>query len=141
MRTRVDYRDLIKFRDRLESLDPDEVIESIAKEITARLLSRTIRRTHEITGHLRRGWTGGVERSVPDYIQDIAITKHGDVYEIIVENSVEYALYVEYGHRTRDGAGWVPGQFMLTISEQEINGQKDRIVEQKIVALLKEVFR
>lgn len=141
MRTRVDYRDLIKFRDRLESLDPDEVIQSIAKEITARLLSRTIRRTPVDTSTLRKGWTGGVERNPREYVEGITVTKRGDVYEIIVENPVEYALYVEYGHRTRNGTSWVPGRFMLTISEQEINGQKDRIVEQKIVALLKEVFR
>ena len=55
-------------------------------------------------GTLRRGWTVGT------------VIKSGKQYNIEVINSVEYASYVEFGHRTRNHKGWVPGQYMLTIS-------------------------
>jgi hypothetical protein len=49
---------------------------------------------------------------------------------------VEYAPYVEYGHRTRDHKKWVRGTYMLTISEQELKGKVEAIVERKVKKLL-----
>lgn len=66
-------------------------------------------------GTLRRGWrTGHVER-------------RGAFYVTSVRNSVEYAPYVEYGHRQKRGQyvkalgkrlvkSWVEGHFMMTKS-------------------------
>lgn len=51
---------------------------------------------------------------------------------IEIMNPIEYASYVEYGHRTRDHKDWVPGRFMLTISEQEIQAIAPKVLEQKI---------
>ena len=52
------------------------------------------------------------------------------VIEII--NPVEYASYVEYGHRTRNHTGWVPGKFMMTISVQEIQSIAPDVLENKV---------
>ena len=47
---------------------------------------------------------------------------------------------MEYGHRTARGNGWVPGHFMLTISEKEINDLAPKLIEKKLEAKLREVF-
>ena len=77
-------------------------------------------------GTLRRGWTVG------------EIEKIGGVFHIEIINPVEYASYVEFGHRTRGGDGWVEGKFMLTISEQEIERDVPAILERKLQKYLKE---
>jgi hypothetical protein len=48
---------------------------------------------------------------------------------------------VEFGHRTRNGEGWVEGRFMLTISEQEIQNASSRILQNKLKKKLGECFR
>lgn len=90
-------------------------------------------------GTLRRGWTVG------------DIQRIGDNYQIEIINPTEYATYVEYGHRQTPGRyipalgvsakkGWVPGKFMMTISEKEINALAPKLVEKKLEAMLREVF-
>lgn len=54
---------------------------------------------------------------------------------------VEYASYVEYGHRTANHTGWVQGQFMLTISEQEIQTIAPQVLEAKIKQFLGECIK
>ena len=122
----------------------DEMLESCAKELAARLLRLVVKRTpvgdysgdsytcvsgeqhkgHKVQGKtggtLRRGWTIG------------EIRKEGNVYKVDIINPVEYASYVEYGHRTANHSGWVKGQFMMTISEQELQKIAPKVLENKI---------
>lgn len=119
--------------------DVDDFIVSLSKEVAARLLSKVIRRTPvgqykkgsgKVGGTLRRGWTAGKKRA--DFIEGIQVNKRGGIYEVVIKNSVEYASYVEFGHRTKNHQGWVPGKFMLTISEQELEGDLERIIQNKL---------
>lgn len=134
-----------EFRDKLKKLqDPDAFVESCAKELAARLLRLVVKRTpvgdysgdtytcasgqphkgHKVPGKtggtLRRGWTIG------------EIRKEGNLYKIDIVNPVEYASYVEYGHRTANHKGWVKGQFMMTISEQELSKIAPKVLENRI---------
>ena len=119
--------------------DVDDFIVSLSKEVAARLLSKVIRRTPvgqykkgsgKVGGTLRRGWTAGKKRV--DFIEGIQVNKRGGIYEVVIKNSVEYASYVEFGHRTKNHKGWVPGRFMLTISEQELEGDLEGIIQNKL---------
>lgn len=131
---RVDYRKLKQLQERMQKLEKIELekfCEAMAKEIAARLLAKVVKRTPvgqyddgRVGGTLRRGWQVG------------EIKKKGDIYEIEVFNPVEYAPYVEFGHRTRNHRGWVPGRFMMTISANELQGQAPKIIEKKLVKLL-----
>ena len=134
-----------EFRDKLKKLqDPDVFVESCAKELAARLLRLVVKRTpvgdysgdtytcasgqphkgHKVPGKtggtLRRGWTIG------------EIRKEGNLYKIDIVNPVEYASYVEYGHRTANHKGWVKGHFMMTISEQELSKIAPKVLENRI---------
>ncbi len=152
---KFDSKGIKELQKHLENLQEKqgEFLESCAKELAARLLAKVIRRTpvgdysKEITvvakrnskkhkkgeeykkkinpsgkkgGTLRKGWKAG------------EIRKEGNVYKVEISNNVEYAPYVEYGHRTPSHRGWVPGKFMLTISEQELETIAPKVLENRI---------
>lgn len=150
----VDVRDLKDFRRKLEEkLGDNQVdlfIESCAKELAARLLAKVIKRTPvgqypsgsgKKGGTLRRGWTGEKSQSASSYANNLKVNHFGGAYVIEIINPVEYASYVEFGHRTRGGEGWVEGKFMLTISEQEIERDAPKVLENKLRKKLGECFR
>lgn len=102
-------------------------------------------------GTLRRGWTsktheeaasgkGAESKNVMEYVNGVQVTHTGDTYEIQIVNPVEYASYVEYGHRPRGGNGWVSGRFMLTISENEIRNMAPQIMEMHMARMLRGAF-
>ena len=150
----VNFDDLKRFRDRLEkhfsAKEIDIFIESCAKELAARLLAKVIKRTPVRKpedcppgvkgGTLRRGWTGEKSGAASAYAQGLKVHHFGGVYVIEIINPVEYAPYVEFGHRTRGGDGWVAGKFMLTISEQEVERDAPKVLENKLKKKLGDVF-
>lgn len=97
--------------------------------------------TRERTKHVRftahDGRTGGTLRRNWDVT---ALIRQGYSYKIEVFNDTEYAIYVEYGHRKRNGKGWVNGKLMLTTSEKEIQDLAPKLVQRKLEAKLREVF-
>lgn len=134
---KCDFRELQALQKRmakLNSKDLETICISLTNELSARLLRKVIKRTPvgqysgesgRKGGTLRRGWTIG------------KIVKKGSLYEVEVINPVEYASYVEYGHRTRNHKGWVKGRFMMTISENELESQAPKIIERRIMEYLK----
>lgn len=151
---RCDYKQLIKLRDnlaKLQSVDMDRFCRDMSKELAARLLALVIPATPvgkyrpssgKKGGTLRRGWTGKqAANSGTSYAQSLPITKQGTNYTVEIINPVEYASYVEFGHRTPDGKGWVPGQYFLTISEQKLRDFAPAHIEKELERLLKEAFK
>lgn len=139
---KFDIDGLKKFRDELNKLqDPDKFVEACAKELAARLLRLVVKRTPvgeypkgsgKKGGTLRRGWTGEKRASAQGYADSLTVNHFGDTYVIEIVNPVEYASYVEYGHRTANHSGWVRGHFMMTISEQELQKIAPKVLENKI---------
>ena len=165
---KVDIQSIIKLRDTFEEhltgRELDRFIDSCAKELAARLLAKVIKRTpvgdysgdsyscssgkvHKGNytpgkkgGTLRRGWTNG-KGSSSSFAQELKVHHFGNAYVIEIVNPVEYASYVEFGHRTRGGKGWVEGHFMLTISEQEVQRDAPKVLENKLKKKLGEIFK
>ena len=80
------------------------------------------------------------------------VSRKGTSYEIVVFNSVNYASYVEYGHRQEPGRyvpaigkrlknSWVKGQFMLKISEQELEAAAPRIINRLLKPYMEDIFK
>ncbi len=151
---KVDARELKEFekhlRKSLSGTQLDLFIESCAKELAARLLAKAIKRTPvgqypsgsgKKGGTLRRGWTGGKGQGATSYAGNLKVHHYGGVYVIEVVNPVEYASYVEFGHRTRGGKGWVKGKFMLSISEEEVQRDAPKVLENKLKKKLGECFK
>lgn len=130
------------FQKQMEKLqDPDLFVEACAKELAARLLRMVVKRTPvgqypessgKSGGTLRRGWTGTKRSSAQSYAESLKVNHFGDTYVIEIVNPVEYASYVEYGHRTANHNGWVKGHFMMSISKQELERIAPRVLEKKI---------
>ena len=95
----------------------------------------------KIGGTLRRGWTANKRIGGKEYAQSLPVSKNGNVYTITIINPVYYAPYVEFGHRTRGGKGWVKGKFMLTESERELAMITPKILEERLQKYLGELFK
>lgn len=132
---RVNIKGLTELKQNLveQQKQIDDYIRLLASDIAALLLRKVIKRTpvgvypHKTGGNLRRGWTVG----------EVVKTNNG--YKVEVINSVEYASYVEYGHRTRNHKGWVPGRFMLTISENEMRDNLESIIQKRLKVILEKM--
>jgi len=105
----------------------------------------------KLGGTLRRGWTSQTHESAKhgtgsgsdsvSYANSLNVAKSGNEYTIEIINPVNYASYVEYGHRTRSGKGWVEGRRMLTISEDELQRDAPGILERKLKSFIGDVFK
>ena len=156
----VKYKELEDFTRKIEDLNKqqkEEFMKACCKELAARLLKKVIKRT-KLGGTLRRGWTsaktGDSKRDTTQAMYDnlfgsdqkvsqknMSVRKEGNTYIIDVTNAVEYAAYVEYGHRKRNHQGWVPGKFMLTISEAELRTVTPQILERKVHKFLEDAMK
>ena len=135
---KVDIKQLEALQKRLASLDKERgvFIEACAKELAARLLRKVVKRTPVgiyppgsglVGGTLRRGWTP---------VSQLAVIRQGNDYIIDIVNPVEYASYVEYGHRTANHRGWVEGRFMLTLSVDEVQKMAPQLLEKRLAEWL-----
>lgn len=161
---KVDYRELEKLRENLEKfqkVDMEALCTQMAKELAARLLRRVKKRTpvgdYETISYTTKdgrtfsfneGMSGGTLRNNWKISQ---VVYRGGEYRITVFNPMQYASYVEYGHRQEVGrfvpqigkrlkSGWVEGQFMLKISEEEVQALAPKLLEKRLNEKLKEVF-
>ena len=145
---KFDPQALKDFQQKLEKLGQSEVdtfLEDCTKELAARLLRMVIKRTPvgqypkesgKKGGTLRRGWTGNQRQAAGSYVDNLTIRHEGNNYIIEIVNPVEYASYVEYGHRTRNHKGWVDGRFMMTISENDLKTIAPKVLENKLKKFL-----
>lgn len=131
--------------------DYSHEIEVIAKRDSKKhkkgdVYKKRVNRNGKKGGTLRRGWTsqkgsgsqGLKTRSVAQFVDTLQVNHYGDTYVIEIVNPIEYASYVEYGHRTPNHKGWVKGRFMMTISEQELQAIAPKVLENKIKKYLEE---
>ncbi|MDO4327002.1 MAG: HK97 gp10 family phage protein [bacterium] len=102
-------------------------------------------------GNLRRSWTVGEIQKEGSLYKVEVINDASSNNSTLVGNNSSYASYVEFGHRQKPGryvpalgkrlkSGWVPGQFMMTISEEELKAQAPAILRKKIEEKLREGF-
>lgn len=130
----------------LAQRDIDLFIEKTAKELASRLLAEVTNITpvgdypkqKKLGGNLRRGWSN-------DNNDNFRVIRDGDKYIIRLINNVEYASYVNSGHRTKikkDGTrGWVEGQFFIKLAEEEITSITPALLEQRLEIWLRSYVR
>lgn len=131
----------------------DKFFEDLTKEVATVVLSSAIMLTPVDTGELRRGWTGGVEKTPKDYIfNNKRVSKIGNSYKITLSNGLKYAEYVNYGHRQEVGRyvpaigkrlvkPWVEGQYMVEKSINQAEAVLPDVCKRKTEEFLKNVFK
>lgn len=137
-----DFGDMKELKKKLKDMRkdlPSVFFYGCLQEIALLLLAKVVPRTPVDTGELRRGWTIG------------QILKVRGGWQIEVINPVEYAIYVEYGHRgvyvpelgvtLHVDTHWTEGKFMLTLSEKEVERAIPRIIQKRLDHLLKTYLR
>lgn len=135
----VDVRGLTELRDKLQNTVNSGKVDDLMIDITNQLSNRALRTVKNNTpvgqysggrtgGHLRRNW-----KITP-------AVKNGLVYESILYNPVYYAPFVEYGHRTRGGGGWVEGRFMMTSAIRQVDDVKEQYIRRKVNAFVQDIF-
>ena len=144
---------------------------SIEKEVTAKRDSKNHKKgdvykekvnpTGKKGGTLRRGWIAPsheeaesgkgrpAHEDILEFANGLKISRLGDTLKIEIVNPVEYASYVEYGHRQTPGRyvpvlgkklkkGWIPGKLMMTASMKEIQEIAPKVLEAKLKKFLGE---
>ncbi len=126
--------------------------------------TKRINPSGKMGGTLRRGWTSQTQEKaekgkgkpsaeqVAAFVNSLKIERNGNMLTLEIVNPVEYASYVEYGHRQTPGRyvpalgkrltkGWAPGHFMLTISEREVQKIAPGVLQKKIKKFLGECLQ
>lgn len=136
MTVHADVSGLNRFRMALENVKPEEAIKAALKEAALTALRNVKMRTPVVTGTLKREW------------KVTSITREDNAWVIVLYNDTKYAPYVEYGHRQEPGRyipalgkrlkkNWVPGQYIMKISCDEVQKNMGKIMEKHIAALFK----
>ena len=118
------------------------------------VFAKRVNKTGKIGGTLRRGWTARTHEEaesgqgkttskdqIDSFTKGLSVAKSGTKYTVDVINPVNYASYVEFGHRTPHGDGWVEGQYFLTHSEQDLKRILPGVIQKNLDALLREAFK
>lgn len=132
----VNIEEMKRLRDAIKELRDDEqiyidAIKRLAGESLRAVKKKTPVGVYDdgrVGGTLRRGWKLGEVR------------KRGDVYEVEIYNNVKYAPYVEYGHRTRGGTGFVEGRFMMKLGLEEVENRSAQILRNVIETRIRELI-
>ena len=88
-------------------------------------LEKTKQRTPEDTGLLRKSW------------EITKVSRKGNELIVYLYNDKEYASYVEMGHSTPNGDGWVEGYYMMTISIEEVARNIPKNFEKEFAMFIK----
>lgn len=132
MSIKVDTKGLDAFADKLMKASKQtqqEVTDKALNALASETLARTIKQTPRDTSNLARGWTASNN-----------ITRKGNMLYKTIYNPVEYGVFVEYGHRTRNHRGWVPGKFMLTRALQDVEARKEQILSEIVDSYFRGLF-
>lgn len=149
---KVNVKELIAFKKRLENADINGLMEKGIKELAKRTLAAAIPKTPvglypagsgKVGGTLKRGFGNGVDISsnIAGYVETLTIGVIGGYYKLTIKNYVIYASYVEYGHWTVNRKRWVAGRFYLTLAIYEVNMKKKAILQKLQDDFLRECFR
>lgn len=156
---KADFGEFKEPQERLLEMEKqaDEFCREAARVLAERLLKIVIKDTPRGTypvssgksgGTLKRGWVsktheeaaGGsgtpTAQKAREYAMSLPVTKSGNNFTIEVINPVEYASYVEFGHRTVNG-GFVKGQYFLTTAKQIVEMEKEHILQMELDKFLK----
>ena len=140
---KMDYKAFEKIAKNFEEATKKDIGEQlvidILYEVGNRVLDATKNRTPVKSGVLHDRW----------YIS--SVKRSGNNLYIEIYNNMEYASFVEYGHRQDVGRyvpaigkrlknEWVEGKFMLTISMKEIEALLPKIADKHCKRVLEQLF-
>ena len=146
----VDVKELEALLQRLEDAGKrEEACVKATKDLAGRFLVLVTKETPKKTGYLQLGWVGATkenpnpkEKPYP-YGKKQPVKKENNNYTIVVKNNVEYAAYVEYGHRimrNKKQIGVAPAKYFVKKSEEAFEPEANGWVKKTLEKYLKGVL-
>lgn len=111
-----------------------KIAHQVQMKVAQRIAQLAIRKVKKMTpvdtGDLRNNWK-------------YEVIKKGDSYIIIIYNQLEYASFVENGHRivvAGQTVGWVEGRFMLKLTADEMERIAPNMWQREIDKEMRRLF-
>lgn len=119
-----EFREVRQFAENMKefTIESGKIHKKVAERVAQLAIRKVKMLTPVDTGDLRNNWK-------------YHIIKQGDTYKIVIYNQIEYANFVEKGHRiviAGRTVGFVDGQFMLELTEREMERIAPRMWEREI---------
>lgn len=126
------FDDMLRLKASLVELNrtSHQIHMKVAKRIAQLAIRKVKKMTPVDTGDLRNNWKYDV-------------IKKGDSYIIIIYNQLEYASFVENGHRivvAGKTLGWVEGRFMLKLTADEMERIAPNMWQKEIDKEMRRLF-
>jgi hypothetical protein len=102
----------------------------VAKRIAQLAIRKVKKMTPVDTGNLRNNWK-------------FTVTKKGDNFYVTIYNPLEYASFVENGHRivvAGQTLGWVEGRFMLKLTMDEMERIAPNMWKREVEKEMRRIF-
>lgn len=144
----ADFQQLAELERKIQDLEVRKVtfFHKTTNELAQRLIRKVTQKTPvgsapDVDAETKSGyWSGYQGGTLRKNWKANPMTSQGGEYSVEVFNPIEYASYVEYGHRQSVGrfvpalgkrlvSPWVEGRHMLTSSETELNAIAPSIIE------------
>lgn len=107
----------------------DEMAKAFLKDVTDNTPIGEYPNSNKSGGTLKGAWTA-----------EKAQSSSGGT-KIVVKNPMDYASYVEYGHRTRGGKGFVEGRKFMRNAEKRIKANAPAILQKRLDNKMREVLK
>ncbi len=134
----IDKKQFEELRKKVEDLSGEEVnalMIDCVDDLAKRVVEGAKEKTPVDKGRLKGGWNIALKNSKTE--------KAPKGYQRILTNPVEYASYIEWGHRQTPGRyvhairkrlkkQWVNGYYMMSKTEAEINAHAGELIRNKI---------
>lgn len=127
-----EYSEMRQLKQQLIELNKisHEIHMKVAKRIALLAIRKVKKMTPVDTGDLRNNWK-------------FYIRKKGNAFTILIYNQLEYASFVEKGHRIVVGGqtiGWVEGKFMLKLSMAEMERIAPNMWKKEVEKEMRKIF-
>lgn len=126
-----DFSQVIAFAKNFESNTENDFLESACDSVGNALLNSL--KVLTPVGQYKGAKQGGTLRSGWNYE---GVQRQGNDFVITALNPTEYASYVNNGHRTRGGKGWVEGQFFCEKALDEAADSMNGVVNEAVKSYL-----
>lgn len=148
-----DFSQLERFKNAMQRLGQSEGYVKTCVSAMDMISQRALKHISNVTkaGRYKNGKTGGTLKKSWQVKQ---ATASGDTFSGAIYTPLEYAPYVEYGHRTRLGRGsspkykpkkngkaWVEGKKYLDTIMPRVEKEAPALLQQKMAEKLREVLK
>jgi hypothetical protein len=127
-----EYTDMKLFKQNIIELN--KIAHQVQMKVASRVAQLAIRKVKKMTpvdtGDLRNNWK-------------FYVVKKGDTFFIHVYNQLEYASFVENGHRiviAGQTVGWVEGKFMLKLTRDEMERIAPNMWKKELEKEMRRIF-